>query len=119
MRLRFVILAFFNDGNSVATLSSQTAPPSRTIPMAISLMEKTWDDINVLHSLAPVREKMGEEDKVTYRLLDSVRVNAEGENGTVIRHVYWSDGGSAGTHTVIIFYWKAGLSVKRGHDTIP
>ncbi|KAL2066902.1 hypothetical protein VTL71DRAFT_1326 [Oculimacula yallundae] len=69
-------------------------------------MEKTWDDMNVLHSLAPVRDKMSEDDKVVYKLLDSVVVDTE--DGKVVRQVYFRSGGGKSIDTVMVVHWKAG-----------
>ncbi len=72
-------------------------------------MEHTWgDDINVLHSLAPIRDKMTEEQKVSYKLLDSVKVNRD-----VVRQIYLKEGVDNGTgrreqDTVLVLNWRAG-----------
>ena len=74
--------------------------------------EHTWgDDINVLHSLAPVRNKMDEPTKVGYKLLDSVFVNGEeaGAPGQkVVRQVYFKEGGEGEKDTVMVLNWRSG-----------
>ncbi|CZR61817.1 uncharacterized protein PAC_11714 [Phialocephala subalpina] len=80
-------------------------------------MEKTWgDDINVLHSLAPTREKLEDGAKVQYKLLDSMMVNSDPEGqgkGDVVRQVYWregeeEEGGGREMGTVMVLNWKKG-----------
>lgn len=76
-------------------------------------MEQTWgDDINVLHSLAPVREKMTEKNKIGYKLLDSVHVKGEevGAPGAkVVRQIYFKEGGEGeGKDTVLVLNWRSG-----------
>ncbi|KAK0104908.1 hypothetical protein ONS95_005172 [Cadophora gregata] len=71
-------------------------------------MEHTWgDNIKVLHSLAPLRDKMSERDKVSYKLLDSVKVDG------VVRQVYFREGGGKEMDTVIVLNWRAGPSEKK------
>ncbi|RFU27873.1 hypothetical protein B7463_g8477, partial [Scytalidium lignicola] len=55
----------------------------------LELVEETWDDdINVLHSLAPLRPKVGD-DKKAYKLLDSFIVKDDDEPmGEIVRQVY-------------------------------
>ncbi|KAG0649787.1 hypothetical protein D0Z07_3843 [Hyphodiscus hymeniophilus] len=74
--------------------------------------EHTWgDDINVLHSLAPVRNKMDEATKVGYKLLDSMIVNSE-EAGVpsekVVRQLYFKEGGDGEKDTVMVLNWRSG-----------
>ncbi len=76
-------------------------------------MEHTWgDDINVLHSLAPLRDKLEDGTmKVSYKLLDSMLVNGE-EAGVpgekVVRQVYFKEGVDGGKDTVIVLNWRSG-----------
>jgi hypothetical protein len=79
----------------------------------LDLMEETWaDEINVLHSLAPTRERLSEEQKVDYKLLDSMSVDgsevgAPGEK--VIRQIYFKEGGEGeGRDTVMVLNWRSG-----------
>ncbi|KAG4429669.1 hypothetical protein IFR05_014840 [Cadophora sp. M221] len=75
-------------------------------------MERTWGaDMNVLHSLAPARDKMGEADKVAYKLLDSVKVDENG--GGVVRQVYFREGGGRDMDTVMVLNWRAGQTSKK------
>jgi hypothetical protein len=79
----------------------------------LELMEKTWgDDINVLHSLAPVREKMTDETKIGYKLLDSVIVKGDeigAPGATVVRQIYFKEGGEGqGKDTVLVLNWRSG-----------
>ena len=74
--------------------------------------EHTWgDDIDVLHSLAPVRNKMDDTMKVGYKLLDSMHVDG-GEVGvpgeTVVRQVYFKEGGEGEKDTVMVLNWRSG-----------
>lgn len=80
-------------------------------------MEKTWgDDINVLHSLGPTREKLEDGVKVQYKLLDSIMVNSDPESqgkGDVVRQVYFragkeKEGGGKDMDTVMVLNWKKG-----------
>lgn len=80
-------------------------------------MEHTWgDDINVMHSLAPLREKMTEETKVGYKLLDSMYVKGEevGAPGErVVRQIYFKEGGEGegSRDTVLVLNWRSGEDV--------
>ncbi|PBP24514.1 hypothetical protein BUE80_DR004599 [Diplocarpon rosae] len=66
-------------------------------------MEQTWgDDINVLHSLAPTRQKMEEDQKLSYKLLDSMKLD---ENN--VRQVYFREGRGNDQDTVIALNWRA------------
>ncbi|KAI6716155.1 glycosyltransferase family 31 protein [Marssonina coronariae] len=66
-------------------------------------MENTWgDDINVLHSLAPTRQKMGEDQKLSYKLLDSMKLD-----GGKVRQVYFREGGDNDQDTVMVLNWRA------------
>lgn len=73
-------------------------------------MEKTWgDDINVLHSLAPVRDRMNEEQKVGYKLLDSKVVDSGEERhqkGDTVRQVYFKEGSDKEMATVMVLNWR-------------
>lgn len=75
-------------------------------------MEKTWgDDINVLHSLAPVRDRMGEDKKVGYKLLGSMVVDSDKEHkGDTVRQVYFKEGGDRNgakeQDTVMVLNWR-------------
>jgi hypothetical protein len=78
-------------------------------------MEKTWgDDINVLHSLAPVRDKMTEETKVGYKLLDSMIVDSDPNHlRDTVRQVYFKEGvekegGGKEQDTVMVLNWRKG-----------
>ena len=78
-------------------------------------MEHTWgDDINIQHSLAPVRSKMEDGEatlKLSYKLLDSMLVNGEeaGVPGeTVVRQVYFKEGTDGDTDTVMVLNWRSG-----------
>ncbi|KAG9240123.1 glycosyltransferase family 31 protein [Calycina marina] len=84
-------------------------------------MEATWnDEINVLHSLAPTREKMKENEKIGYKLLDSMSVPGDeiGYPGQkVIRQIYFKEGSEAGVtgkDTVLVLNWMSG-----GLDPLP
>lgn len=75
-------------------------------------MEHTWeDDINVLHSLAPARNKMDESTKIGYKLLDSMHVDGDdvGAPGQkVVRQVYFKEGGEGEKDTVMVLNWMSG-----------
>jgi len=78
-------------------------------------MERTWADpeINVQHSLAPVREKLSEDKKVGYKLLDSVivlgeEVGAPGQK--VVRQIYFKEGGEGDKDTVMVLNWRSQLT---------
>jgi hypothetical protein len=75
-------------------------------------MEHTWgDDINVLHSLAPVRDKMPDEFKLGYKLLDSMVVDSDVENGKmrdVVRQIYFKEEPEGIKDTVMVLNWHAG-----------
>jgi len=75
-------------------------------------VERTWgDEINVLHSLAPTRGKMDSEAKTSYRLLDSLLVDAGDGNKDTVRQVYFKKGEKGvgdGRDTVMVLDWKAG-----------
>lgn len=78
-------------------------------------MEKTWgDDINVLHSLAPVRDKLGEDVKVAYKLLGSMVVDSDPDHlRDSVRQVYFREGGERNgggkeMDTVMVLNWRKG-----------
>jgi hypothetical protein len=81
-------------------------------PVNLENLEHTWgDDINVLHSLAPVRDKMDETTKIGYKLLDSTHVDGAevgvpGEQ--VVRQVYFKEGGEGEKDTVMVLNWRSG-----------
>jgi hypothetical protein len=88
-----------------------------------SLMEQTWsDDIKVLHSLAPLRPKLDEYQKVGYKLLDSMIVDGEeidapGEK--VVRQVYFKEGGqSEGRDTVMVLNWRSSPEIDHKGDGV-
>ena len=78
----------------------------------LSEVERTWgDEINVLHSLAPTRGKMEAEAKTSYRLLDSMLVDAGDGVRDTVRQVYFKKGEKGvgeGKDTVMVLDWKAG-----------
>ena len=88
-------------------------------------MEHTWgDDINIAHSLAPVRDKLSDEAKIGYKLLDSMyvkgeEVNAPGER--VVRQVYFREGGEGGgmKDTVLVLNWRSGGDMLPAPPTPP
>jgi hypothetical protein len=88
----------------------QVGGPTETVNL--EQMEQTWGgDINVVHSLAPVRNKMDEATKVGYKLLDSMLVNGEevgvpGEK--VVRQVYFKEGVDGKKDTVMVLNWRSG-----------
>jgi len=72
-------------------------------------VEHTWgDDINVLHSLAPIRDKMSEEQKIGYKLLDSMVVDPGNGRKDTVRQVYFKEGAAGEMDTVMVLNWKAG-----------
>lgn len=83
-------------------------------------MEHTWgDDINVLHSLAPDRKKMTEDQKVAYKLLDSMIVSSDegADKKDVVRQVYFKegpekDGVKTKLDTVLVLNWRKGEKAK-------
>jgi hypothetical protein len=91
----------------------QVGKPTETVNL--EEMEQTWgDDINVLHSLAPVRSKMEDPavtTKLSYKLLDSMLVNGE-EAGVpgekVVRQVYFKEGLDGEKDTVMVLNWRSG-----------
>lgn len=72
-------------------------------------MEHTWgDNIKVLHSLAPLRDKTNARDKVAYKLLDNGKVDG------MVRQVYFREGGGKDMDTVMVLNWRAGEAKKEG-----
>jgi hypothetical protein len=75
-------------------------------------VEETWaDEINVLHSLAPVRAKLDGDAKLSYKLLDSTVVDSDpdtGHKGDVVRQVYFREGGEGEKDTVMVLNWRDG-----------
>ncbi|KAH6678183.1 glycosyltransferase family 31 protein [Halenospora varia] len=76
----------------------------------LNQMEETWaDKINVLHSLAPTRDKMPVELKVGYKLLDSIYVdgawNQFNQRKRAVRQIYLKEGGEGERDTVIALTW--------------
>jgi hypothetical protein len=74
-------------------------------------IETTWDnpDMNVLHSLAPTRDKLTEEEKIGYKLFDSMIINgadigAPGEK--VVRQIYLKEGTDGARDTVMVLNWR-------------
>jgi hypothetical protein len=81
-------------------------------------IEHTWgDDLNVLHSLAPTREKMSEEAKIGYKLLDSMAVDPGDGRKDTVRQVYFKEGSGGEMDTVMVLNWKAGPNA--GPDEVP
>ncbi|CAG8970734.1 hypothetical protein HYALB_00001516 [Hymenoscyphus albidus] len=78
----------------------------------LQAMEHTWgDDINVLHSLHPVRDKLPDDVKIGYKLLDSMLVDSDAEGQKVkdvVRQVYFKEGGEGVKDTVMVLNWHAG-----------
>ena len=76
-------------------------------------MEETWaDEINVLHSLAPARPKLDGNAKLSYKLLDSMLVDSDldnGRKGTVVRQVYFREGGEGERDKVMVLNWRTGV----------
>lgn len=77
-------------------------------------IEKTWgDDIDVLHSLAPIREKMDDDKKVGYKLLDSMIVDSDSDHlKDTVRQVYFKEGAEKENgkeqDTVLVLNWRKG-----------
>jgi len=70
--------------------------------------EYTWlDEINVLHSLAPTRPKLGEDRKVSYKLLDSMKLD-----GDIVRQVYFKEGVEGSRDTVLVLNWRDGSKIE-------
>lgn len=78
----------------------------------LQAMEHTWgDDIIVLHSLAPIRDKVPDDVKVGYKLLDSMLVDSDPEGHKTkdtVRQVYFKEGGEGEKDTVMVLNWHAG-----------
>jgi Protein of unknown function, DUF604 len=77
----------------------------------LSEVERTWgDEINVLHSLAPTRSKMEDDAKVSYKLLDSLLVDAGDGGKNTVRQIYFKAGdkGKGELDEVMVLDWKAG-----------
>jgi hypothetical protein len=75
-------------------------------------MEHIWDDdIDVLHSLAPIREKMLEEHKISHNLLDSMIVDSDGKNNgkkcDVLRQIYFREDSDGVMDTFMVLNWHA------------
>lgn len=76
-------------------------------------MEETWNGkINVRHSLAPTRERIPDEFKVSYKLLDSVIVDCgrqcSGKQGEVVRQLYFKKENDGVNATVMVLNWHLG-----------
>jgi hypothetical protein len=91
-------------------------------------MEQTWgDEINVLHSLAPTREKMTEETKVGYKLLDSMIVDSDFDNfkrKDTVRQIYFKEGmeregQEKERDTVMVLNWRAGPLMAQKSESQP
>lgn len=80
-------------------------------PIDLGEVEYTWsEEIDVLHSMAPTRERMGEESKKSYKLLDSVHIDA---GDVAVRQVYFREGvnregQSREMDTVMVLNWRRG-----------
>lgn len=86
----------------------------------LNQMEYTWaDEIDVKHSLEPIRPKLSETVKVGYKLLDSVivkgdEVGAPGEK--IVRQVYFKEGdGKKIKDTVMVLNWR---SAREDHESL-
>lgn len=80
---------------------------AETSKIDLLAVEETWHDggeINVDHSLGPVRPKLKEELKVSFRLVDSVLLD-----GGYVRQVYIKKGGEGKNDSVVVLNWRAGL----------
>jgi hypothetical protein len=79
-------------------------------------MEKTWEhDMNVIHSLAPLRKQLTEPAKIGYKLLDSFLVESVDGSGNkdVVRQVYFKEEVEKEGHAkeqdhVLVLNWRAG-----------
>ncbi|RKF58045.1 glycosyltransferase family 31 [Erysiphe neolycopersici] len=75
-------------------------------------VESTWNDnLDVLHSLAPTRDKLSDESKKTYRLLDSFQTH-DGNNIPVVRQIYFlkgeeKDNGRREGDSIISLIWRS------------
>lgn len=80
-------------------------------------IEYTWnDEIDVLHSLAPTREKLSTSSKISYRLLDSILVNDFNE--TSAHQIYFLKGeeksdGKKEMDTILVLKWHRGKPTKQ------
>lgn len=78
-----------------------------------SLVEDTWSEsITVTHSLGPLRPRLGENQKISYRLLDSMIINGEeiGAPGEkVVRQLYFKSGRGGARDTVMVLNWRSGV----------
>jgi hypothetical protein len=92
-------------------------------PINLEEMEKTWgDDINVLHSLAPIRNKMTEETKIGYKLLDSMIVDSDSDHlRDTVRQIYFKEGnekeGGREMDTVMVLNWRKGEPLPEPEQT--
>ncbi|EPE26832.1 hypothetical protein GLAREA_02746 [Glarea lozoyensis ATCC 20868] len=85
-------------------------------------MENTWaDEINVLHSLAPARPKMGDDIKTSYKLLDSMWIDSDPEHHMqhdTVRQVYFKEGAEGEKDTVMVLNWHAGTAPPTTSNTL-
>ena len=114
-------ITYYPEGNLSGTkpgglLGSGLGPGEKAEKVDLQQIEQTWGgEINVLHSLAPLRDKMGDNIKVEYKLLDSVHIDGAevGIPGQpVVRQVYFKEGGEEERDTVLVLNWRSG----RGPD---
>lgn len=112
-RWQFGKYAILSNGFSIAHypsgyLRSTMLRGGKAQKINLQEMEHTWgENMKVLHSLAPLRDKMSERDKVTYKLLNSVKVDG------VVKQVYFREGGGKEMDTVMVLNWRAGEAVKK------
>ena len=80
-------------------------------------MEETWNDkIKTDHSLAPIRNKLPKEQKLSFKLLDSMPGKDPSIQGQkIVRQVYFKEGSEEGDQdTVIVLNWRSAASAKVG-----
>ncbi|MCJ1354368.1 MAG: hypothetical protein MMC33_004356 [Icmadophila ericetorum] len=64
-------------------------------------MEETWsNEMEAMHSLGPTRPKLKPEEKIQYRLIDSIHV----EGG--VRQFYWHKGQDGDVDTLLELFWQ-------------
>ena len=91
-----------SNGFSIATYPRGHLRNDHHLSMDMSKMEQTWNqDMNVIHSLGPIRERLALNiEKIQYILLDARNY----EDG--VSQLYWREGSSGELDTILELFWK-------------
>ncbi|RDL42157.1 Uncharacterized protein BP5553_02136 [Venustampulla echinocandica] len=113
-------IAHYPKGNASGKKPAGVLDTSSVDKINFNEMEQTWspqslggDEMDVQHSLAPLRGKLPDDVKMGYKLLDSMYIDSDptrGKKKDVVRQVYFNEGGEGEKDTVMVLNWRVGTS---------